>query len=362
MRVIHLLNSYGTNYGTQEVVRNLVQLEIEAGYTPEIVTSDLSKKTETDICEVTRLPTLFTFSRTPFTPSLVSHILSKDADIFHLHGPLPWFDSVLPLKRAVDGKCKFVYTIQNLTLETRFLTRILSLSYQNTALRIAARIADVVITPTKALVQLLGRLVDPNKTVVIPNGVNAEEYTPSYKYSSNILFIGGIKPDKGIHVLIKAFRKLKHVVDNPTLNIMGAPLWNDDYYLRLRALTKSDPSIIWHGRVSEERKKEILANSGVVVLPSVSLTEGFGLVLLEGMASGKPVVGSNLPTIAEWLDPSFGLLFQTGNAEKLAQKIVIALQNAEILGKNGRMYIEKRYNWNRIFKDYRNVYEILSRR
>ncbi|MFQ6125783.1 MAG: glycosyltransferase family 4 protein [Candidatus Heimdallarchaeota archaeon] len=362
MRVVHLLNSYGTNYGTQEVVRNLVQQETEAGYTPEIITSDLSKNTTTDICKVTRIPALFTFSRTPFTPSLVRHILSKDADIFHLHGPLPWFDSVLPLKRAVDGKSKFVYTIQNLTPETQFLTRVLSFGYQNIALRIAAKIADVVITPTKALVQLLGRLVDPNKTVVIPNGVNVEEYTPSYKYSSNILFIGGIKPDKGIHVLIKAFRNIKHIVDNLTLNIVGAPLWKDDYYLRLRELTKSDPTIIWHGRVSEDRKKKILANSGVVVLPSVSLTEGFGLVLLEGMASGKPVVGSNLPTIAEWIDPSFGLLFQTGNADNLAQTIVIALQNAERLGINGRKCIEKRYNWNLIFEDYRNIYEILSRR
>ena len=362
MKIVHLLNSYGTNYGTQEVVRNLVQRELDSGYTPEIVTSDLSKNTTTDICPVTRLPALFTASRVPFTPSLLRHILKKDADIFHLHGPLPWFDSVLPLKRMVHGKCKFIYTIQNLTLEHRFLSRVLSLSYQKTALQIAARTADVVITLTRALAEILERLVRPNKMIVIPNGVNAEEYTPSYTFPPNILFIGTIKVDKGLHVLIKAFRKIKHVLDNPTLNIVGAPLWSDDYYHRLRLVTKSDPSIIWHGRVSEQRKKSILANTGIVVLPSVSLTEGFGLVLLEGMASGKPVVASNLPTIAEWVDSSFGLLFPTGNADELAQKIVMALENAESLGRNGRWNIEKRYNWNRIFNAYRNVYEILSRR
>ena len=157
--------------------------------------------------------------------------------------------------------------------------------------------------------------------------------------------------------LIKAYQKIKSVLDNPTLNIVGTSLWDDAYSLKLRTLTKSDPSIIWHGWASGNRKKELLANAGVVVLPSVSLTEGFGLVLLEGMASGKPIVASDLPTIAEWVDPSFGLLFPTGNVDELAKKLLLALNNAEDLGRTGRRYIENVYNWDQIFTAYHNIYE-----
>ena len=357
MKIVHVLNFYGDNLGTQEVVRALVQRELAAGYSSEIVTSDLSKNTENDICNVTRLRTFFTFSRTPFTPSLWRHILNKKADIFHLHGPLPFFDSVLSLKRVAHGNCKFIYRIQNLTFENQFYTRFLSLSYRNTALRVAARVSDVTITLTNALTKMLGTVLDQNKTVVIPNGIEVDDYTASYSYPPNFLFIGSIKPDKGIHILIKAFQKIKSVLDNPTLNIVGTSLWDDAYSLKLKTLTKSDPSIIWHGWASGNRKKELLANAGVVVLPSVSLTEGFGLALLEGMASGKPIVASNLPTIAEWVDPSFGLLFPTGNIDKLAKKLLQALNTAEDLGRTGRRYIENVYNWDQIFTAYRNIYE-----
>jgi len=360
MKIVHALNFYGDNVGTQEVVRNLVRCELAAGYSPEIVTSDLSKNTANDICKVERLPARLTISRIPFTPSLVRYVLKKDADIFHLHGPLPWFDSVLALKRLVHGNCKFIYRIQNLTYEHQFYSRFFSYGYLNIALRVAAKAADVVITMTKTLAQLLSGIFHPQKTAIIRNGINIDEYTVSHEYPPNIVFIGSIKPDKGVHILIRAFQKIKRLIDNPTLNIVGSPLWNDTYYQRLRALTKSDSSIIWHGWTSGEKKKKLLANAGVIVLPSVSLTEGFGIVLLEGMASGKPVVASDLPTIAEWVDPSFGMLFPTGNVDRLAKTIVKALDNANSLGRTGRKYIEKFYTWENIFNDYQRIYEILT--
>lgn len=360
MKIVHALNFYGDNVGTQEVVRNLVRCELEAGYSPEIVTSDLSKNTVNDLCKVKRLPTRLTISRIPFIPSLVPYILKKDADIFHLHGPLPWFDSVLALKRLTQANCKFIYRIQNMTFEHHLASRFFGYGYQNTALRVAARAADVVITMTRTLAHMLGGIFHPKKTAIIRNGIDAEEFTVSHEYPSNIVFVGSIKPDKGVHVLIRAFQKIKQLLDNPTLHLVGTPLWSDAYYRRLRALTKSDSSIIWHGWVTGEKKKQLYANAGVVVLPSVSLTEGFGLVLLEGMASGKPVVASDLPTIAEWVDPSFGVLFQTGNADKLVDAIITAFNNANSLGRTGREYITKFYTWKKIFNDYQRIYEALS--
>ncbi|MFX0210877.1 MAG: glycosyltransferase family 4 protein, partial [Candidatus Hodarchaeota archaeon] len=179
MKIVHALNFYGDNLGTQEVVRNLVRCELDAGYNPEIVTSDLSKNTANDICKVKRLPARLTISRIPFTPSLVRYILKKDADIFHLHGPLPWFDSVLSLKRLVHGNSKFIYRIQNLTFEHQLYSRFFGYGYQNIALRIAARAADVVITMTKTLAQLLSGIFNPQKTAIIRNGIDAGEYTVS---------------------------------------------------------------------------------------------------------------------------------------------------------------------------------------
>ena len=76
--------------------------------------------------------------------------------------------------------------------------------------------------------------------------------------------------------------------------------------------------------------------------------------------SGKPVVASNLPTIAEWVDPSFGVLFPTGNVDKLAEAIIKAFNNANSLGRTGREYITKFYTWKKIFNDYQRIYETLS--
>lgn len=87
----------------------------------------------------------------------------------------------------------------------------------------------------------------------------------------------------------------------------------------------------------------------MLVLPSVTRQEGFGLTLLEAMACSKPVVGSKISAIPYIVDDGVsGLLAEPGNPLDIAEKICKIITNeslAKKLGSNGRKKVEEKFDW-----------------
>ncbi|WP_297467824.1 glycosyltransferase family 4 protein [Thermococcus sp.] len=198
---------------------------------------------------------------------------------------------------------------------------------------------------------------------VIQNGVNVGFFDiPLSKEEAKeklglgervILYVGRLEPRKGVGTLINA---MKHV--DGTLLVAGQgsmlPL------LRERAkLLGVGNRVRFLGMVEYSKLPLLYRASDVFVLPSLS--EAFGIVLLEAMASGVPVIGTRVGGIPEIID-GCGILVPPGNARELANAINLVLNNQSVekrLSRLGKRRVERVYDWNvvvrRIVSLYREV-------
>jgi glycosyltransferase involved in cell wall biosynthesis len=114
---------------------------------------------------------------------------------------------------------------------------------------------------------------------------------------------------------------------------------------------------VFLGDVSDEDLPKYYSAADVVVLPSVDGTEAFGLVLIEAMACGTPVVASRLPGVRTLVEEGRnGYLVHPGNKDELAEKIGRAIREHDELGAAARAFCTK-YDWENVTQRLRDVYE-----
>lgn len=209
--------------------------------------------------------------------------------------------------------------------------------------------------------------IKPKKLICIPNGVDLKKFSPnqvtSFRKELNlkdeaiVLFVGSLVENKGVDSLIQAFLSVTKTFKNAKLVIVGdGPLKS-----KLEKLaTKLKGSVIFTGYRTDV--PQILTAVDVLVLPSRS--EGLGEVLLEAMASGKPVVATNVGGIPE-LVKNFenGIIVEPENPSELAEAIISILSNPDLakkLSENGLKFVKK-FGWDIIANEVIKVYgEVLA--
>ncbi|HJR19713.1 MAG TPA: glycosyltransferase family 4 protein [Actinomycetota bacterium] len=192
---------------------------------------------------------------------------------------------------------------------------------------------------------------------VIPNGVNVSLFAGLAEPSgSAVLFIGRFEPRKGARVLIDAFPALKRLRPDATLIMVGEGS-------ERRACEQAVPDdlrddVTFVGRVEPWELAQAMGEAAVVAVPSLG-GESFGIVLLEGMAAGRPVVASNIPGYAAVLrDGVDGLLVPPGDAPALAAGLASILGDPErgrSMGRAGRQRAG-RYDWAVVAGEIEAVY------
>lgn len=215
----------------------------------------------------------------------------------------------------------------------------------------ASRIIAVSQFTKKQLVERLG--ADPKKITVIHEGISYKDINRQ----SNILdryglFVGTIQPRKNLVRLIKAFCKLKIV--NCKLVICGKLGWN---YQEVLDEAKKNKNIIIKGYVSDEDRNTLLKNAMFYVQPSI--TEGFGLPVLEAMSAGIPVISSNGGALPEVVGDA-GLLFNPFDQLDLLAKLTKIISNPKLRKKlmtKGHLRT-RQFSWE---KAARETYNILTR-
>lgn len=128
-------------------------------------------------------------------------------------------------------------------------------------------------------------------------------------------FLGTLAPHKGVHVLIEAFRGL--VAPGASLDLFGSPSAHPGYADSLRHAARDDPRIRFRGAFPEGGQAGVLGELDAVVLPSL-WWETTGLVLLEALAAGVPVIASDLGGVPEVVSHgTTGLLVPSGDSAAL---------------------------------------------
>ena len=215
---------------------------------------------------------------------------------------------------------------------------------------------------------------------VIPHGVNVEEYgnvseeamrNVQDKYGTTgktmVMFAGTVTPRKGVETLLQAAEKLvNHLGHRDMLFLIVGNLSIDEQFS-----SQAKEFIISHhlednvtltGFVSPDELKALYNSCDLFVLPSFE--EGFGIVLTEAMASGKPLIGTNVGGIPmQVIDEWNGYLVEPGNEEQLAEKIwclISCTADREVMGRNSKSLAERKFHWKKIAVRYSQIYQHMT--
>jgi glycosyltransferase involved in cell wall biosynthesis len=215
--------------------------------------------------------------------------------------------------------------------------------------------AESLIYPSELARSLLDKLSKKNQpSTVISNGINLSHFQPMeigdfYKRYNipkdkvKLLYVGRLHPEKSIDTLIKAIPHIIKQHPNTHVMLVGAG------HLRpkLEKLVHSlgvEKNVTFLGLVSEEDKILAYNASDVFILPSVAELEG--MVVLEAMACGKPIIISDAEMSASrfFVDGN-GFLFETKNHQHLAEQVLKLVTSAELRKKMGAVSSEKIKNY-----------------
>ncbi len=240
-------------------------------------------------------------------PKLLSII--NTYDVIHVHGATPTVSDVaLLLARLRRRRPLIVYT-HHMDLDFKPIG-FLNILYNYLHRRLIAG-ADVVVASTQDNLGLLGH-GSQHKNAIIPFGINLKEFSTNGQkdIGFTVLFIGQFRPYKGVRVLLEAMSK----VAGARLILAGQGPEEHAY----RALGQElGLDIEFHTGINDTQLRQLYQRAHVVVLPSVSRLEAFGIVLVEGMAAGCVPIASNLPGVREVVGQT-GFLFPVGDADRLA--------------------------------------------
>jgi N-acetyl-alpha-D-glucosaminyl L-malate synthase BshA len=216
--------------------------------------------------------------------------------------------------------------------------------------------------------------VDPDsvqKIQVIPMGVDLEKYQKvdisdvKQKFGTNhiILSVGRLIDWKGTIHLIDAMPMVLQHNPNTLLLIIGSGPEKEHLVQRTHELSLEE-KVKFLGKVNDDDLVAYYHVADVFVLPSVNKsgkTEGLGVVLLEAMASGCPVIGSNVGGIPDIItDCENGFVVPERDSIQLAERIVRLLLDTELretFRKNGYNKIKESFSWDRISNQFASVYQ-----
>lgn len=204
----------------------------------------------------------------------------------------------------------------------------------------------------------------------IPNGVEVARFADAAPLpelvgsgAPTVLFVGRLEPRKGLEQLVRAFVLLKARRPTVRLLVVGDGPERDRCQALIPVRLRSD--VLFIGRVDADDLPRFYASADVFAAPNLG-GESFGIVLVEAMSAGVPVVASSIPGFASLLqDGREGRLVPPQDTRELADALDALLDNASLraaMAEEGRR-TAARYDWAVVAAQVRDVYEnVLARR
>jgi phosphatidylinositol alpha-mannosyltransferase len=257
-----------------------------------------------------------TVTVSPRYVGLVDDMLDREQfDVLHFHEPFVPFLSLILLRRSRSVNIATFHAYAGFSLSYEFGARVM----QGHARLLHGRIA------VSAAARHFIDHYFPGDYKVIPNGVDIDRYrkaVPIARWQDgtmNLLFVGRHEPRKGLLVLLKAFRILRKTGCPCRLLIVGSG--PQEREARRYVMTRRLTGVEFLGRVSDAEKAQLFRTADVFVSPATG-RESFGIVLLEAMAAGAPIVASDIHGYKGVVRRGEqGLLVEPGDPRELAAAI-----------------------------------------
>ncbi|NJR47787.1 MAG: glycosyltransferase family 4 protein [Hyellaceae cyanobacterium CSU_1_1] len=305
----------------------------------------------------------------------------RNCDIIHIHN----FSQFVPIIRDRNPEAKIV-----LHLHCEWVNR---LDRKAIASRLAH--ADLVIGCSDYITNKIKTRFPEYAGIckTINNGVDANHFVPDPQYrpqqpktAPKLLFVGRISPEKGLHDLIDAFIKITEEYPQAILTIAGPHLvivrellcdiqpepevqalkdfYSIDYleHIKSKIPAHLTSQVIFTGSLRQPELLPYYQQADIVINPSLS--EAFGMSLVEAMATETPVIATKIGGMPEIVDDQVtGLLVEPANPQELADAAVQLISNPERarkMGTAGRKKVKQHYTWAKIAESLVNTYAAIG--
>lgn len=313
---------------------------------------------------IKRIPFLGKVANTNITPTLFFEIFKEKFDILNTYLPTPWSMDISVFVAKLKRK-KVVVTYCNDVVGSTKPASLIAHIYNKTLLKLSLRLADQIIVIQPDYAQYSNHLHKYLKKILfIPPGLKTNNYrnTGVMRKENTIFFLSVLDKYhkyKGLDVLLEAVSIVKSQIPSIHLIVGGSGELVEHYREAALSLGIAE-NISFIGHVPDRELLDLYSSSSTFVLPSCGHEEGFGIVLLEAMACGTPVISTKIVGLARDIEQSeSGIIVEPNNSHVLAESISHILLNKNIansMGHNGRKLIEKKYSWDDVAKQVKSLY------
>ncbi|MFH0840870.1 MAG: glycosyltransferase family 4 protein, partial [bacterium] len=317
---------------------------------------------------IKRIKPFFVFGNSAILFKLLGQL--KTYDIIHLHYPFFGTAELIAFKKLLAGKKMKLIVHYHMDNKAKGLKGFIFEIARIITMPFVMAMADEITCASIDYVKHsnIGKYWNKHKGkfTQVSFGVDTKTFKKSCEkddsQAKNILFVGGLDAQhyfKGVENLIRAFKKIS---TNPNYNlwIVGKGNLEEHYKEVAKDLSIYDRVKFINNADTDEKLVAIYSKADVLALPSINCSEAFGLVLLEAMACGTPVVASNLPGVRSvFSNNKQGLLVQPDNINDLAEKILMIInepEKATRYSQEARAWVQGKYTWEKVAERLNAVY------
>jgi glycosyltransferase involved in cell wall biosynthesis len=373
---ICLVNSYYPPWigGAETYTRNIANGLKKRGHDVTVYCSErplAAGERFEDGIRIVRMRTLFKVYGTPITV-IPTSLLTEKYDIIHANFPSPYLAGFSSWIAAATNTPSVLTWHNDLPPVTSFAGMLVKMHDKISGVYLGQYKRIISTTKVYARNSKILRQYS-SKVTVIQNGVDTMRFSPNVSgdsvkerfglgQSKIVLFVGALTTFhayKGVDILIRAFKKVCEARSDAKLLIVGGGNLSGQYKALANELGISS-NVIFAGKIEDSELPQYYAASDLTVLPSKDSSEGFGLVLMESMATGKAVIGSRVGGVVEVVrEGSNGLLVEPNNVDELARAMQFLFKDDRtriLMGKYGRMFAEHS-DWGLVVEKLESLYK-----
>lgn len=369
---------YPSLAGMETYVLNLSKNLALEGHKVDILTINTENASENENLfpnvNVIRSPISFRYNKGLLSLNFVKDILNrKNYDVYHIHMPFAFGLEIAILASKIN-KIPLIATHHGEGTFNNVFYNFLSRSYSAFSRYGSFNLLNSIIFLTESYYESieLSRFAK-NKIKIVRTGADVKRFSPinsdsglRKKYGiveddKVLLFVASLSKNnhyKGLDYLIKAMSQLSdHKLSLKLVVVGDGELLS--HYKKLSDKYGILNNVIFSGSIPNEDIEPYYAMSDFFVLPSISGPENSPMVIFEAIASGKPVIASDIPGVSSIINDSFGIKVRPKSYADLAnaiQKLAINDDLRKNMGKNARKVAEN-YSWEACVKEMEKIYQ-----